>query len=68
MRRSACVTRPSEVSDGSAVLGLATKCRRMKSVVREQAAVERETERILARMASGASLEREGEARVAAER
>lgn len=40
----------------------------MKSVASEQAGVEKETDRILARMASGASLERDGEARVAAQR
>lgn len=40
----------------------------MKSVASEQAAVEKETDRILARMASGASLERDREARVAAQR
>lgn len=41
--------------------------RRMRNVATEQVAVERETERILARMASGASLDRVGEALVAAE-
>lgn len=41
--------------------------RRRRRVEMEQTAVESETARILARMASGASLERAGEALVAAE-
>ncbi|GJN78063.1 hypothetical protein PLIIFM63780_001556 [Purpureocillium lilacinum] len=48
--------------------GFEVEPRMMKSVASEQAAVEKETDRILARMASGASLERDGEARVAAQR
>lgn len=45
----------------------AAERRMMTRVEREQTAAERETARTLARMASGASLERDGEALVEAE-